>query len=65
MPKISSVSAIPKPNFNNTNNKLLSIEDLTNEQLMEEIQKGLDDIENGDTKPAKKVFEDLRSDLGI
>ncbi len=34
-------------------------------EFINEIQKGLTSIENGDVEPAQKVFSDLRKEFGI
>ena len=39
--------------------------ELTEEQLHAELEKGYADVMAGRTKPAKKVFEDIRRDYGV
>ncbi len=38
---------------------------MTREQFHAELQKGYDDIAAGRTKPASRVFEDIRRDYGV
>ncbi|MBQ9863423.1 MAG: type II toxin-antitoxin system RelB/DinJ family antitoxin [Lachnospiraceae bacterium] len=38
---------------------------LTEEQFDAELQKGLDDIKAGRTKPAKETFAEIRRDYGL
>lgn len=43
----------------------LDVSTLTNEQLNAELEKGFVDIVAGRTRPATKVFEDIRKDYGV
>lgn len=45
--------------------KPVNVSELTEEELNAEIEKGYADMLNGRTKPAKKVFDDIRRDYGI
>lgn len=46
-------------------NKAPFIDELTQEQLDTELEKGLSDIVEGRTTQADKVFEEIRKDYGI
>jgi len=43
----------------------LCLEDMTGEELAAELQKGLDDVAAGRTRPAKEVFADMKRKYGI
>ncbi len=45
--------------------KPIGLASLTESQLNEELEKGYADFKNGKTKPATKVFSDIRKDYGI
>jgi len=45
--------------------KPIGISSLTESQLHEELEKGYADFKKGNTKPAAKVFSDIRKDYGI
>ena len=45
--------------------QLLSVEDLTSEQLDAELEKGYQDIMKGRSKPASQVFSEMEKDYGI
>lgn len=45
--------------------KPVNVSELTEEELNAEIEKGYADMLEGRTKPAKKVFDDIRRDYGI
>lgn len=43
----------------------LSVEELTETELYEEIEKGYADTLEGRTKPAKQAFSDIRKNYGV
>ncbi len=45
--------------------KPLDISKLTEEEFCREIQKGLDDIDQGRTMPARDFFKEFREEYGI
>ncbi|MBR2067724.1 MAG: type II toxin-antitoxin system RelB/DinJ family antitoxin [Solobacterium sp.] len=45
-------------------NKSLNLSSLSAIELSEELEKGYADMKAGRTKPAKKVFADIRNDYG-
>ena len=45
--------------------KLVCVDDLTEEKLNIELEKGYADYVNGNTKPAHEVFSKIRNDNGI
>ena len=46
-------------------NKLLSLEDLNEEQFNAEIEKGMADLSSGNVVPAEKVFNRMSKDYGL
>jgi len=45
--------------------KIVDMSNLTAQELDEELEKGYQDVLAGRTKPANKVFEEIRKDYGI
>lgn len=45
--------------------KVINMNNLSEEQLNTELEKGYSDIKAGRTKPASKVFEDIRKDYNL
>lgn len=45
--------------------KVININNLSEEQLNIELEKGYSDIKAGCTKPVSKVFEDIRKDYNL
>ena len=45
--------------------KVINMNNLSEEQLNTELEKGYSDIKAGHTKPASKVFEDIRKDYNL
>ena len=45
--------------------KVINVNNLSEEQLNIELEKGYSDIKAGRTKPASKVFEDIRKDYNL
>ena len=46
-------------------NKPLSIEELSDEQFNVEIEKGMDDLNNGKVVSAESVFDRISKDYGL
>ena len=46
-------------------NKLLSLEDLNEEQFNAEIEKGMADLSSGNVVPVEKVFNRMSKDYGL
>ena len=41
---------------------VLNFNNMTEQEIDSELQKGIDDVKNGKVKPAKKAFADIRKD---
>lgn len=44
---------------------MLDMSQMTAEELDAELQKGYDDVLNGKTKPAKEVFDEIRTRIAV
>lgn len=44
---------------------VLNFNQLTEQEIDRELQKGIDDVRNGNVKSAKKVFADIRKDCNL
>lgn len=45
--------------------KPLNMSEMTKEELLQELEKGLEDIRNGRVYPAEEVFEELNKELDM
>ena len=44
---------------------VLNFNQLTEQEIDSELQKGIDDVNNGNTKPVKQAFDDIRKDYHL
>lgn len=44
---------------------VLNFNQLTEQELDRELQKGIDDVKNGNVKTSKQAFADIRKDYGL
>ncbi len=70
MEKSENLHARKEPDVKEQGESILSalpldMEKMSETEFINEIQKGLTSIENGDVEPVQKTFSDLRKEFGI